>query len=520
MQVLDSSTRPRNQELLLLIVMPLTAVVAHLAINAMGGYGIFRDELYYIACSKRLDLGYVDQPSLSLIILAISRWIFGDSLFAIRFVPAFVGGAVILLSGLIAREMKGSLWAIGTAMLATFMSPHHFGTGGWYSMNIFEMLWWALGAYLVVRLVNSGEGKYWYLLGLALGLGVMNKLGILWFIAGIGIGILLTPERRWLKHKEPYVAIGMIGLFFLPYVIWNMQHNFPTLEFMRNAVLHKYNSITPMDFLTGQFLVGNPIALPLWIAGLIAFFGAEPLKRYRALGIAYLVAVAILLVNGHSKAEYLAPAYPFLFAAGCVAFDRWIRTGWLRWITFAYPILLIASGIIFAPFAVPVLPVESFIAYQHALGLEPSSSEGKELPELPQFYADMFGWEEMAKTVSDVYLSLPEEERARTVVYGQDYGQASSIDYYGKKHPLPPVVSPHNSWWYWGVDQMKTGHYTTVIIIGGKIQDHLKSLGEVRVAATHRAEHSMPYENNLPIFIGRQLKRPLGEVWKQNRFAI
>jgi hypothetical protein len=511
----------KRTELPILVLLPLAAVAIHLLINAFGGYGLFRDELYYLSCSKRLDWGYVDQPSFSLIILAVSRLIFGESLFAVRLVPALTGGAVVFLTGLIAREMKGSRWAIGLAMLASLMSPHYLAWGGFYSMNVFELFFWALTAYILIRLINSADGKYWYLLGLASGLGVLNKLGILWFIAGIAIGILFSPgERRWLTKKEPYLAAGIIALFMLPYLIWNLQHNFATLEFIRNASQDKYGSITPLDFLAGQLLLSNPLSLPLWVAGLISLLIARRTKGYRILGIAYLVAAAILLVNGHSKAEYLAPAYSMLFAAGAATFGRRLEAGKTKWLKVAYPMVLIITGILLAPFAVPVLPVEKYLAYQRTLGVQQQSVEGLELQELPQFYADMFGWEELAKTVSDVYLGLPEEERGKTVVYARNYGRASALEYYGKKYPLPTVVSPHNSWWYWGVDEMTTGRYTTIIIVGGNIQDHLESAGDVRIVATHRSQYSMPYENNLPIFVARELKRRLEDLWQEDRFSI
>jgi hypothetical protein len=180
-------------------------------------------------------------------------------------------------------------------------------------------------------------------------------------------------------------------------------------------------------------------------------------------------------------------------------------------------------GIFLSPMARPLLPVDSFMAFQSALKLEPPSNEGHELAGLPQFYADMFGWEELAKNVSKVYRSLPIEERKHTVVYCNNYGKAGAIEYYSKKYSLPKVICPHNSYWYWSLDYIehtRNNQISTVIIIGGNVEDHRQSLEQVEAAGVHKTKYAMPYENNLTIFIGKGLKRSSWQIIQSNKIFI
>jgi hypothetical protein len=166
------------------------------------------------------------------------------------------------------------------------------------------------------------------------------------------------------------------------------------------------------------------------------------------------------------------------------------------------------------PFAVPVLPVGTFIKYQAALGAKPSTAENKRLSELPQYFADMFGWEGLAKDVSAVYLTLPEAERSSTVVLAGNYGEAGALEYYATKYPLPPVISTHNSYWFWGYP--KEG-FRTVIVLRGRIEDHRKSCDQVTLAAVHTCQYCMPYENDMPIYVCRGLRVSPAEIWQREK---
>ncbi len=493
-----------------LAVLAFLKLIIHLGTNAFASYGIFRDELYYIACSHRLALGYVDHPPLSIYLLALSRSIFGESLFAIRLFPAFAGAFTVLLTGLLVHKIGGGKSAVVIAALAVMLAPIQLGMDTVYSMNCFDILLWTLSAYIVVLILEENKQKWWIVLGILMGLGLLNKIGMLWFGFGFFVALLLTKARRYLSTKWPWIAGALAFTIFSPFIIWNIQHDFAHLEFIRNARMLKYAGISAKDFISGQILLQNPVAFPIWLAGIYFFFFHRDGKRFRVLGIIYTTAFLILLISGKSKPEYLSPAYPMLFAGGAVLVEKLFDRRYLRWLKFASPVIIAASGILLAPLALPVLPVKTFIKYSRSIGIEPSTNEGKDLAQLPQFFADMFGWENMAATVAEVYHSLPVGERAEAVIFARNYGEAGAIEYYRKKYDLPAVISPHNNYWLWGDGDVAAEVY---IWLGGDREDHLKYFSRVEQAAVIKCEYCMPYENNLPVYVCRDKKVNMSELW-------
>ncbi|HAB54363.1 MAG: hypothetical protein A2315_04765 [Ignavibacteria bacterium RIFOXYB2_FULL_35_12] len=503
--------------LTLIIALALLNLIIHLITTGFFAYGIFRDELYYLACANRLDLGYVDHPPLSIYILAIWKWLFGDSMFAIRLVPAIISSLALFMLGIFTSRLGGGRAAIIISMLAYMLTPIFLGMNTIFSMNTFDFLFWITSAYFLLRIVREENKKLWIWLGVVIGFGLLNKTSMLWLSSGVFLGIIFTPLRKDLKTKYPYIAALIALLIFSPFIIWNITQDFTHLEFMRNAASRKYGGLTPMSFIMDQFLILNPLAIFIWLPGFYFFFFNKEGKKYKAVVFIWIATFLILLINIHSKGEYIAAAYQILFAGGAVIVEKW-STKRRNWIKLAIAIPAILLGIILSPFARPTISLEQFLTFQRALGLEPPSNEGQSLNRgIPQFYADMHGWEDLAKNVSKVYQSLPEEKRKTTLVYCSNYGKASAIEYYSKKYPLPKVICPHNSYWYWWPDAK---NYTTIIIIGGEIKDHLQALKEVEVVGVHHTEYAMPYENNLTIFIGRGLKRSIEEIRRSDKIFI
>jgi Dolichyl-phosphate-mannose-protein mannosyltransferase len=496
---------------ILILVLSSIPVLIHIYTNIFAGYGIFRDELYYIACSNRLDMGYVDQPPLSIFILAFNRFLFGDSLFALRLLPAVNSGLTVMLTCLMTLKLGGKKTAIIISSLAVIFVPVYLGISTIYSMNSFDILLWTIAFYLIILIIENDKMSLWVLLGIVMGLGMMNKIGFLWLGFGFFIGLLLTDKRSELLTIKPYLCALIALLIFSPFIIWNFQNDFAHIEFIRNATSGKYSQLTAKDFIAGQILNMNPASVVVWLAGLYYFLINNSGKKFRVLGIIYVTAFTILIINGHSKAGYLAPAYTVLFAGGGVFIEK-ITAEKFRWLRYVISFAIIILGTVIIPLAIPVLPVETYIKYADKLGFSPSSSEDKKLSELPQFYADMFGWEELAKDVSEVYQSIPDSEKNRVVVYGQNYGEAGAIEYFRNKYPLPPAISGHNNYWLWGHNDIKD---PIIIILGGDKEDHLKAFDNVEQVKIHSAKYAMPYENNLPIFIARKIKTDLNETWKR-----
>jgi len=518
---MNSEIRPfaisSNTRIALFVISAFTLIL-HLSTNMFASYGIFRDEFYYIACSNHLAAGYVDQPPLSIYLLAVSRWIFGDSLFAIRILPSITAAVSVYFTGLLTARIGGRLFAVLIACITLAFSPIFLAMNSFFSMNSFDQFFWVLSAYFVVKIIQENKPSLWMVLGIVIGLGMLNKISMAWFGAGLFAALIFTPLRTHLKTPWPYVAAIISLVIFSPFIIWNVTHDFAHMEFMRNASQYKYSTLTPIDFMKGQLLLAGPLTILVWLPGLIFLLLSRSLKEYRVLGIIFLTTFIILIINWHSKPEYLAAAYPLVYAGGGVLIERLFTGKRYGWIKYSFAVLIVMMGFIAMPMALPVLPVGTFITYSKFLGMSPKNSEHKELSELPQFYADRFGWEELAADVSKVYESLPDSEKAVTVVLASNYGEAGALDYYSTQYKLPEVVCPHNSYWYWA--KPDSNKIKTVIIIGGNLDDHKSACGSVTIAAVHKAKYSMPYENNLPIYICRNIYRSLKEIWQRSRTFI
>jgi hypothetical protein len=495
-----------------ILVMAALAVAVHVTVNALGGYGYFRDELYYIACSKRLAAGYVDQPPLSIFVLAGVRHILGESVFAIRLVPAILSGVSVALLGLLVRRLGGGRTATVLASLSFIGGPHLMSYHTYFSMNSLDIMFWLVAAHALLGAAESGRLRWWLLLGLALGLGLLNKTSVLWLCAGVGAAILLSGQlRRQFRTPGPFAAAALAIALFSPFIIWNALHGWPHIEFMRNATEGKYASLTRGRFLIDQFLAMNPFTYLVSCTGLVWCMTHNGGHRWRFVGVTFLTVFVILLANPHTKSEYIAAAYPMLFACGGVAIGE-MRRQWTTAAAWVLSVLLVVSGAILAPLAMPLLPVNMYVSYSRALGIAPSTAEAKELAELPQFLADMHGWEELANNVSKAYRTISESERPATVAFVANYGEAGALELFARRYPLPRVICGHNSYWLWGPGPSTV---TTFICLGGSREDYLESYGDVTRVGIHTCSHCMPYENNLKIFIARDRYVPIDSVWSE-----
>lgn len=491
------------------LLVGLAVTTLHLVVAATTPFDYFRDELYYLACANHPAAGYVDHPPLSIWLLALVRTLLGDSLLAIRVVPAVASGATALVVGLLARDMGARARGATIAALVTAAVPVQRAMASYYSMNALDILVWPLAAWMLLRALGDGgtSTRRWLALGFVLGAGLLNKTSMLWFGAGLGVA-LLVEHRDLLRTRGPWLAAGIALAAFAPFVAWNAAHDFAHLEFMRNAVVNKYRSQTVATFLVEQVMQQLPLTVPVWMAGLWFYFSGAG-RAFRALGWIFVVTLVVLVANGHSKAEYMAAAYTLLFAGGGVALDRW-ADGWRRHVVVAHAALIVALALVLVPAVTPMLSVDRTVAWTRALGLAPSTSEGKELGRLGQFFADMLGWREKADAVARVYHALPPEDRSRAAIFASNYGRAAAIDRYGHPLGLPRAIGNHNSYWIWGPGDAAGD---VVIILGGDIADHRASFASVVEAGRVTCRDCMPYESDLGIFVCRQLRVALGHAW-------
>lgn len=505
-----------------LAAVPLALIAAAkilLQLLAIGQYGYFRDELYYLASTEHLAWGYVDHPPLSIALLALVRAVFGDSLLALRIVPALAGAATVVLTGLLARRLGGGAFAQALAALCALLAPQYLGTNHFYSMNSLDILLWTVAIWFLLDTLESGRPRAWMALGLTLGIALLNKISAIWLGGGIALALLLTPYRRVILTPWPALAALLAGIVFLPHVLWQIREGWPTLEFMRNAAELKMAATPPIEFLREQVLTMNPGSAPVWVTGLLAGLVGLHGPRGRVLAWIYAAVLVLLLVAGRSRASYLAVAYPMLFALGGCSVERVASRARLGWLRPATVVLVIVSGLPLIPLALPLLPVETYVRYQEALGLEPGTDERQEMGALPQHYADMFGWEEMAALAARAYERLAPEERSRCRVYGENYGEAGAIDVLGRKLGLPRALSGHNSYWLWGRDDPDTT-WSVFVIVGGDREDHAAFFDSVEVVGQTQNPWSMPYERGLDVSIGRGPRINRSDAWPRLRRYI
>lgn len=485
---------------------------AHMLVS--GRYGYFVDELYYLACSHHLAWGYVDQPPLIAGITWLERVTLGDSLSALHFLPAVAAGLRLFLTGLIARELGARRFGIALACVCVAVAPIYLGLDSLLTMNAFESLFWMGASLVALKIFNGASERFWLLFGVICGLGLLNKHSLLFFGFGIFVGLLLTSQRK--QFTKPWIWLGglLALLIFLPNLLWEIQRQFPTVELLQKVQQSGRNTEMGAGlFLLVQAFILHPLASPVWIAGLFELLRDREGKGWRVLGIAYVV-LMICMLTLHGRMYYPAPAYPMLFAAGGLVFERWfaqLEIG--RWLRPAYIALLVVTGLLLAPFTYfPMLTVDQYIAYSRFMHLAPVRLENHQMGPLPQIYADQFGWQEMAQVVADAYHKLPPGEQKSCGIFGQNYGQAGAIDFFGAKMGLPPAISGHQNYFYWG----PRGYTGGCLIVMGDRPERLKELFEsVELAGTVTHPLSMPYQH-FDVYLCRRPKfGTLEQVWPQ-----
>jgi hypothetical protein len=499
------------------IPLGLAAIQFLLHILTNGNYGMFRDEFYYIACARRLAWGYVDQPPLSLAVLAGYMRFFGDTLESIRILPALAGSASIVLTGLIARDLGGRRLAQGLAALCVTLAPVYLVLTGFFSMNAFDLLFWTLAFYLLVTVIRTGNARLFVALGFVLGLGLLNKVGVLVLCGALGLGFLVTPGRRYLRSRYLWLGAAVAALIFLPYILWQISNGWPTLEFIANAKQFKIADLNPLEYFLGQVTVMHPVMSAVWLAGLVALLAWRRLGPYRILGIIYIVALVVFMLQ-KSKVYYLSPVYPPLIAAGAVWIERLLSRGWLRLLGPVVFVLVAAAGVLTLPLALPILEPSKVAGYEEKIGLRPPPEEVHDsLAPIPQYFADRMGWDNMVGTVASVYRSLDAEERAECTILADNYGEAGAIDYLGPRYGLPKAVSGHNNYYLWGPGP-RSGE---IVIAVGVNRERLEAAYEhVTQAAVVVSPYAMPWETDLPVYVCRGLKVPREEAWRMMKMFI
>ncbi len=487
-------------DLVPLLLIAAAVAFAHILTN--GRYGFHRDELQFLSDARHMDWGFVAYPPFTPFVEHVSLGLFGLSLVGLRLFSVLAQATIVLVSGLMAHDLGGSRLAQVTAALAVALSPLPIFEATEFQYTSFEMLWWVLIAWFVIRLLKSENPRWWLAIGAAVGLGLLTKYSIVFYIAGILTGVVLTPARRFLKSAWFWAGIALALLIFSPNFLWLVRHDFISYTFLQHIHARDVAEGRAEGFLKGQFLAcANLWAAPLWLAGLVAFL-RKP--RYRMIAWMYLVPLAILwLAKG--RFYYLCAAYPMLIAMGAVVGERWVRS-LPRWARVTVEIVLfqglLVAGAYFVAGWVPIAPTGPLrdFALSHSEDLR-----------------EEFGWNDLVRTVAGIRDSLPPDQQAHLGITTGNYGEYGAIEILGPAYRLPEPIGTTNSEWLRGYP---TTPPTTIIALGitraqaDEIFTGCRWAGHNGNSEGVRNEESQHHPD---IFVCGPPRKPWAEVWKEHR---
>ncbi len=510
--------------LALIWLIALAKLLFHIYYN--NRYGYFRDEFDYMSCGDHLAWGYVDQPPLIPFLIHICRAVLGDSLRAIRFIPAVASSLLVVQTAVLAREFGGRRFALLLSAITILIAPQYLSNGSLLGTNCLEPNLWMGCAYFAILAIKHNQPKYWLWFGVIAGIGLQEKYSIALFGFGIVVGLLLTAQRR--VFLSPWIWIGGAAAFlvFLPNLLWNIHYHWPFVQLMHNIRADGRDVVLPLpQYFLQQTLLVHPFTAPIWLTGLFALLFSARLKPYRSLGWSYLVCFSVFFIL-HGKNYYLSPIYPMLLAAGAVIIESAIdgkriakegdgsgshsRLGWLKPVI---AVILLATGAHLAPVSVPILSPDHFLAYAKHLPMKlPVMEHSHARAALPQWYADQFGWEEIVAETAVAWNRLSPDERKDEAcgIFAQDYGQAGAIDFLGRKNGLPRSLSGHQTWFLWG----PRGYSGNCMIVLDDSRKRLEELWNSVEYVGDSADNPYALEKEIPVWICRNPKfGTLAQLW-------
>ena len=484
-----------------LLVLAALRLLLHTLTN--GQYGFHRDELATLDDARHLAWGYVAYPPLTPFVARIAMALIGAAPAAVRFFTALAQCAAMVMAGLMARELGGGRGAQIVAALAVFASPVSLIEGHLFQYVSFDLLWAVLAVYFVIRLLKSGNGRWWMAVGAAIGLGLMTRYTIAWLVAGLAVGFLLTPARRLLMSWWLLAGAGVALAILLPNLIWQANHGFISIDFLRSIHARDIRIGRTSGFLWRQFLVpASLFTVPLWIAGLF-FYLRKPAgdklgrERYRALGWTFIATLALFAVV-HARDYYTAPLYPMLLAAGAVLWEQWPR--WAKGLNSA--VLAVALGVGIA-FTLPIAPINSRW-FQAQIRVNGDLREE-------------IGWPELVDAVAKIRDSLPAGERATAGILTGNYGEAGAIDLYGPAQGLPQALSRVNSFWLRGYGDHPP---QTLIVVGlspSFVKSNFASCESRGTISNGYGVANEETEDDKYLWVCRDLREPWPEFWQEIR---
>jgi hypothetical protein len=480
----------------------IAAAITLLHLLTNSRYGFHRDELQFLSDARHMDWGFVAYPPFTALMERISMALFGLNMVGLRLFSVLAQATAIIVTGLMARELGGRRLAQVTAAIAVALSPLPLFEGTEFQYTTFDYLWWVLIAYFTIRLLKSENPRWWLAIGAAVGLGLETKYAIVFYIAGVLVGVTVTRSRRYFVSPWFWAGIAVALVIFLPNFIWLVRHDFISYHFLQHIHVRDIGEGRTDGFIRGQFRVCvNLFAAPLWIAGLVAFL-LHP--RYRMLAWMYLVPVAILFL-AKGRDYYTAGVYPMLLAMGAATCERWLASlpAWGR---------RTIESVFFAGLAV-------FGAFIIA-GWVPLASSGPLRTFALNHSGDLreeIGWDELVRTVAQIRDTLSPDQQAHLGITTGNYGEYGAIDILGRAYGLPEPIGTTNSEWLRGYPATPP---TTIIALGIRPEQADEIFTNCRVAVHNgnsEGIHNEELDNHPWIFVCGPPRKPWSEVWKEHK---
>jgi 4-amino-4-deoxy-L-arabinose transferase-like glycosyltransferase len=496
----------------LLVGLALCFAALELATAWIEPYGLFHDELYYWANAQRLGLGYVDHPPLAAWLLAGATALLGDGPLGFRLVPALCGAGTLLLTGGIARRLGAGTFGQALAALGVAVMPTSLVLFSFYSVNALEILLWTAATRVLVELVHTGNQRLWLGIGAIAGVGLLNKHTFALLAVGMAVGIAATPLRVQLRSRWLWFGAAVALILAAPNLAWNAVHDWPSLDFYRSRPAADLPA-TILDALELQVLAANPANLLVWVPGVLFLLLSERARAYRPLAIAFVTLFVVILLSGHRRADRIAGIYPAVLAAGAAFWDRWRGPGH-RGVRIALTAALLGFGALVVPASLPILSPPAVAKYFEAIGEKPEIETADVGQAIPLYFAGRLWAERLADAVAEAWDALAPDEQQRAVVLAPHWVFASAVEYYGRDRRLPPVVAPHNAYWFWRAEAAGRD-----VVLGVAIPSDVLSgyFLETRELGFFRCEVCASSRPDLPIVLATRPIRPLEELFSEWR---
>lgn len=478
-----------------------------LASSAVPPWELFHDEFYYWVGSQRLEFGYVDHPPLAPWLLRAATAVLGDGRLGFRILPALCAVGTLLLTAGMARRFGAGAWGQAVAALAVATAPVFLTFYSFYSVNAIELLLWTAICRALSELIHSSDERGWIGIGALVGVAALNKHTVALLAAGLLVGLVASPLRTHLRRRWIWLGGALALACALPNLIWNAVHDWPSLAFYQN----RGAGILPASFVEAlvlQITAYNPANLLLWLPGLLYLLFSERARRYRPLGIAFGLLLVVILFSGQRRGDRIAGVYPVAFAAGAAFLNQWQGRG-AGVVRVGLPALVLGLGILLSPASLTLLPPERVEAFFQRIDQRPAIETGDVDQWMPLTLLGRLEWRRFSEEVFAAIDALPEEERSRAAILSPHWVYAGVIEYYGRNRALPPVVSPHNAYYFWRAAAAGRDRAITVAIPREVADRHFD---EVRPLALFECERCTGARPDLPILLARGSERPLVEL--------